>query len=169
MKAGPGRADGRSREGEPRPPTGTRGPERVCGATHGTPRVAQQPCAGPKGPVGSHVLAERGGRWQLGPTDPKPGAWARAPLMAEGRHPQYLSKGRGLPRRLDTTASQCWDARRDTLCCAACRTCSSHVSCSLERSTLTISGTCGDARSGLGAGGPCAQERRHRGQQTHGP
>lgn len=113
----------------------------MCGATHGTPRVAQQPCAGPKGPVGSHVLAERGGRWQLGPTDPKPGAWARAPLMAEGRHPQYLSKGRGLPRRLDTTASQCWDARRDTLCCAACRTCSSHVSCSLERSTLTISGT----------------------------
>lgn len=63
--------------------------------------------------------------------------------MAEGWHPQYLSKGKGLPRRLDTTASQCWDARRDTLFCVACRTCSSPVSCSLERSTLTISGTCG--------------------------
>lgn len=55
----------------------------------------------------------------------------------------YLSNGRGLPRRLDTKAARCWEARRHTLCCAACRTCSSWVSCSLERSTLTISGTCG--------------------------
>lgn len=54
---------------------------------------------------------------------------------------RYLSKGRGLPRRLVTTAAQCWDARRCTLCWAACTTYSSRVSCSLERSTLTISGT----------------------------
>lgn len=58
---------------------------------------------------------------------------------------RYLSKGRGLPRRLDTTVAQWWVARTNTLCCAACRTCSSRVSCSLERSTLTISGTCGQA------------------------
>lgn len=60
-------------------------------------------------------------------------------------HPSswYLSKGRGLPRRLVTTATQCWDARTYTLCWADCRTCSSWVSCSLERRTLMISGTCG--------------------------
>lgn len=60
--------------------------------------------------------------------------------MADTR---YLSKGRGLPRRLVTTATQCWDARTYTLCWADCSTCSSRLSCSLERSTLMISGTYG--------------------------
>lgn len=36
------------------------------------------------------------------------GTGAQGPLTVDTR---YLSKGRGLPRRLATTATQCWDAR----------------------------------------------------------
>lgn len=89
-----------------------------------------------------------------GPASPQPRSGPCRLLQRSwggGRgEPGYLSKGRGLPRRLDTTAAWCCDARRYTLCCAACRTCSSRVSWSLARSTLTSSGTCGRvAGSGL--------------------
>lgn len=80
--------------------------------------------------------AEAGGNWGRR----YPPAWYPPQQMVDT---WYLSKGRGLPKRLVTTATQCWEARTYTLCWADCNTCSSRVSCSLERSTLMISGTCG--------------------------
>lgn len=92
--------------------------------------------------LGSRQLPKGGakcrGRWKLGVQGPL--SWCPPQQLVDTR---YLSKGRGLPRRLVTTATQCWDARTYTLCWADCSTCSSRVSCSLERSTLMISGTCG--------------------------
>lgn len=100
-----------------------------------TPGVCSQMMAGPcRGQAqGSKWMAEPGKAhpghpqrlgacrgWVTG-TFPR-GRWAGG-LGRRKPHPprrlvgtQYLSKGRGLPRRLDTTASQCWVARRHTLC-----------------------------------------------------
>lgn len=92
-------------------------------------------------------------------------AWSpssRSPIPPPGRPAgaAYLSKGSGLPRRLATTAAQCWDASRYTLSRAACRTYSSRVSCSFERSTLTISGTCGQGATEV-------RPRAHTHTQSH--
>lgn len=127
--ATPWRRDGRAHKSVPRAQPETWGQQTTFRAASGPQGRYRDPWPASHPVQGPHAV----GGWQAwGPVHPS------RPVGAG-----YLSNGRGLPRRLDTKAARCWEARRHTLCCAACRTCSSWVSCSLERSMLTISGTCG--------------------------